>query len=357
MRGYSATLTSVSKGRGGFESISLDRSEPITLPLEHLKKRKTTMKRCQTLLFVILLCCVYVIGCNGRQQMVETAVESLVEEEILVEVSLIPDANLAAAVHETLGLMTEVPLTIEVLQTLRTLSARDRQIVDLTGLEYATNLTSLNLGKSWDSDAPNRLSDVSPLANLTSLTVLGLSTNQISNVSPLANLTNLTSLNLSSNRLSDVLPLTNLTNLTSLNLSSNRLSDVSPLANLTNLRRLELIENRLSSVSPLANLTNLTSLYLNDNQLLDVSPLANLTNLTVLFLIDNWLSDVSPLANLTNLTSLYLWNNHISDISPLVTNTGLGTGDTVGLQDNPLDDAAINTHIPALQKRGVTVDH
>ena len=67
------------------------------------------------------------------------------------------------------------------------------------------------------------------------------------------------------------------------------------------------------------------------------------------------LSDVSALAGLTNLTSLYLTGNKLSDIAPLVANTGLDSGDEVALGNNPLNEAAINTHIPALEARGVTV--
>ena len=37
-------------------------------------------------------------------------------------------------------------------------------------------------------------------------------------------------------------------------------------------------------------------------------------------------------------------------------NTGLGSGDTVDLRSNPLSSTSINTHIPALQSRGVTVE-
>ena len=37
-------------------------------------------------------------------------------------------------------------------------------------------------------------------------------------------------------------------------------------------------------------------------------------------------------------------------------NTGLGSGDTVDLKSNPLSSTSINTHIPALQRRGVTVE-
>ena len=73
---------------------------------------------------------------------------------------LIPDANLAAAVRETLGLPADALLTAEVLRTLEELEAPGREIVDLTGLEHAMNLRSLNLGWAGDN---NQISDVSPL--------------------------------------------------------------------------------------------------------------------------------------------------------------------------------------------------
>ena len=56
---------------------------------------------------------------------------------------------------------------------------------------------------------------------------------------------------------------------------------------------------------------------------------------------------------MTQLTFLDLRSNSISDISPLVANTGLGSGDTVDVQRNPLSYASIHTHIPTLQSRGV----
>ena len=87
-----------------------------------------------------------------------------------------------------------------------------------------------------------------------------------------------------------------------------------------------------------------------------ISALSNLTNLDEdSGCYNNSISDISVLSNLTNLTILYLSNNSISDISPLVANTGLGSGNTVNLRRNPLSSTSINTHIPALQRRGVTV--
>ena len=55
------------------------------------------------------------------------------------------------------------------------------------------------------------------------------------------------------------------------------------------------------------------------------------------------------------LSGLYLETNQIDDILPLVENPGLGGGDQVNLEDNPLSSESINVYIPELEARGVTV--
>jgi len=203
----------------------------------------------------------------------------------------------------------------------------------------------------------NQIGDISPLANLTSLTSLSLSDNQISDISPLANLTSLTELELGANQISDISPLAGLASLTELELGANQISDISPLANLTSLTSLNLWYNQISDISPLANLTSLTELDLGYNQISDISPLAGLASLTSLDLFDNQISDISPLANLTSLTNLWLDLNQISDIKPLVDNPGLGDGDHVVLRFNPLSDTSLDTYVPQLEARGVFVDY
>ena len=64
---------------------------------------------------------------------------------------------------------------------------------------------------------------------------------------------------------------------------------------------------------------------------------------------------MTPLTKLTNLENLYMASNRIEDVAPLVANTGLGEGDRVNLENNPLSDQARNEQIPTLQARGVEV--
>ncbi|UCF91232.1 MAG: leucine-rich repeat domain-containing protein, partial [Desulfobacterales bacterium] len=79
---------------------------------------------------------------------------------------------------------------------------------------------------------------------------------------------------------------------------------------------------------------------------------AGLTNLGFLELSYNQISDISPLAGLTNLGAFGLAVNQISDISPLVNNLGIGSGDLVRLNSNPLSTTSCNAYIPELIGRG-----
>ena len=238
----------------------------------------------------------------------------------------IPDANLRAAIETSLNKASGETITRGDMSILIRIDLNSQDISDLTGLEFATRLTDLSLQS-------NSISDLSPLSGLTNLTNLRLSRNSITDLSPLSGLTNLERLWLFNNLITDLSPLSGLTNLITLNLGNNTITDVSALSGLTSLR----------------------SLYLFSNSIVDVSALSGLTSLTNLRLSSNSITDVSALSGLTNLETLWLRSNSITDLAPLVANTGLGSGDDVDVRNNPLSDASINTHIPALQNRGVTV--
>ena len=144
----------------------------------------------------------------------------------------IPDPNLRAAIEKTLGKTSGDTITIADMARLTRLDAPNANIVDLTGLETATNLTYLNLdyeeveGRRVNSNA---VSDLSPLAGLTKLTELWLQYNNISDLTPLSGLTNLRRLEVGANHISDISALTGLTNLRGLWIWHNNISDLSPL--------------------------------------------------------------------------------------------------------------------------------
>ena len=180
----------------------------------------------------------------------------------------IPDPNLRAAVRDALNLAADVPLTVPNIRRLTSLDAPNRQIGELSGLQYATNLRKLRL-------VFNKISDLSPLVNLP-LEELWLWDNSVTDLSPLFKMTTLTHLDLGYNRISDISPLERLTELTWLELSGNQISDITPLSNLTQLTLLEAFNNQITDVTPLANLPRLEHLKIQGNAIIDHSPLDGL---------------------------------------------------------------------------------
>ena len=144
-----------------------------------------------------------------------------------------PDANLRTAVRTSLGLADNEDLTQAKMLDLTELKAASRGISNLTGLEYATNVTIVRL-------AGNQISNISPLSGLTSVTKLRLQGNEITNIASLSGLTDLTELFLNNNQITDVTPLTTLVNLVKLRLAGNSLTNAHLLSSLTKLTDMDI---------------------------------------------------------------------------------------------------------------------
>ncbi len=237
------------------------------------------------------------------------------------------------------------------LTNITTLVLDYNSITDITPLENLSNLTCLVLNDNF-------IDDITPLEDMTGLIVLYLYHNNITDLTSLAHLTELTTLYLYDNSISNVKPLSGLINLTSLVLDYNQIEDIGPLANLKNLSTLYLNENNISDISPLKGLENLTTLILDTNRILDITPLAGLKYISYLNLGVNNITDITPLEGLTNLSILYLHNNNISKIKALIHNCdagGLGEGDVIYLNYNPLDGEGVIEDITYLKHNYVVV--
>ena len=240
----------------------------------------------------------------------------------------IPDANLAAAIRETLTLAPNSTITQLNMLELRELRAGEKRITDLTGLKHATHLEELYLYR-------NQISDITPITTLTELNELSLDNNQISTIPSLAKLAKLRILYLDRNPIRDITPLSELTQLRSLSLRGNNISDITPLASLTQLWVLSLWDNQISDITPLTALTQLQDLGLGENNISDISTLTKLTQLWDLHLLSNQISDITALTGLANIRVLRLQSNEIKDASPLV---GLVNLTELYLQNNSIKD-------------------
>ena len=95
---------------------------------------------------------------------------------------LFADANLERAVRQALN-RPQGSLTPEDFAPLITLSASDKDIRSLVGLEHLTALQALTL-------SDNQIVDITPLNQLTNLKRLDLKKNEIADITPLTDLTN-----------------------------------------------------------------------------------------------------------------------------------------------------------------------
>ena len=262
----------------------------------------------------------------------------------------IPDPNLRAAIAEALGKSPSAPITVEEMERLGRLDAGNRDIRDLTGLQFATNLRWLylrhnqisdfspiagliNLRELWINNNP--MSDISSVRGLTNLTRLEFDYTLVFDISPVRGLTNLTHLEFDSTLVSDISPVRGLTNLTTLHFHGTEVSDLSPVAGLINLEILGFSNRGLSDLSLLAGLINLEDVFSWSHSISDLSPLTGLTKLEVIDFCGGDISDLTPLAGLTGLKELYLGGEEISDISPIAGLTGLTR---LGLHRNDISD-------------------
>ena len=161
------------------------------------------MKYLLTLFFILSV----VFGCSSTEY---------------VEIS---DENLAAAIRDNIGLDQNETITRRKLKNLTELSAPQRNIRDLNGLQYAKRLRTLEL-------YGNQIQDISPLADLKKLTRLNLNNNKITDISSLNGLKELTYLSLEQNQIHDITPIKSLSNLRHLFLEHNPTKNLSELQDL-----------------------------------------------------------------------------------------------------------------------------
>ena len=171
------------------------------------------MKRTKLLVLIIFLLVVTAFGCStgnatetvtttgtitttGTVTTTKTITTTTEEPENII----FADGNLEAAVKSALGKPADEEISIDELADLKILSASDRGITDISGIEYCVNLIVLNLSN-------NSIIDISYLATLTSLEVLDLKMNDIINISAISKLINLSWLDVQDNDIGDIWPL------------------------------------------------------------------------------------------------------------------------------------------------------
>ena len=244
------------------------------------------------------------------------------------QVVTFPDPNLEAAVRDALSISSPTPIYQTNLSStsFTNFSANGRGIVDLTGLQYATNLTRLEVRGAF---GPPGLTDFSILANFRKLTYLDVAGNRATNGSPVAGLTNLTYLDLGWNR----------------DATDNSIRDMSFLTNLRHLEWLSIFYLRFNDLGPLAGLTALTNVNFSYNYTATNSGALNaLTNMVELYAASVGLSNITFASQMPRLDKLDFSYCNVSDLSPALGRNLLG----LWAAYNPLTNANLATNFTAL---------
>lgn len=196
------------------------------------------------------------------------------------------------------------------------LSILDQRMSTLTPLSALTSLTELDL-----SGCSFPVEDMPILAALPSLTHLTMANCGLSTIAGLAGTQKLTYLDLNNNTVRNLDVLESMTGLTELYLQHNAVRELNSLAPLSNLTRLNISYNAVPSLSPLRSNAKLTWLEADNNQLTTLDGV----NPGILHLSanSNSLTGVNTLAGCTELRDLSIASNQIADISSLNTLTKL----------------------------------
>ncbi|MDP7281211.1 MAG: leucine-rich repeat domain-containing protein, partial [Candidatus Poribacteria bacterium] len=239
---------------------------------------------------------------------------------------IIPDLNLRAALESALGKTSGDSITEAELATLTALTATNRTISDLTGLEYCLNLTNLDLSGNDIVDITLLLSP----SGLGSGDVIDLTGNPLTYDTYTTQIPILENkgVTVTSSTPSDAvfIPDGNLQAklAVALGLSPNQLIPKARLSS-SEFSSFSAQSSSIADLTGLEHAVNLTELSLEYNNISNIDVLSHLNQLSYLALSSNNINDISALSGLTNLDDVYLDNNQIRDIQPLVSNTGIGS--------------------------------
>ncbi|WP_147401223.1 MucBP domain-containing protein, partial [Brochothrix thermosphacta] len=251
---------------------------------------------------------------------------------ILASEVVIEDEVLDSAVRSVLKIPNDRDITVSDMEKLRVLRSRDGGISSLEGLQYAKNLSSLDI-------ATNEVSDLSPISGLTMISSLVISSNPVSDISPISNLINLKTLYIEKTRVTNFDALNGLGSLESIYANRNSRIDLSGISNSTSLKTLfigyapaidtnslaknrsikslSLLNSKINNFDFLNEMEQVSSLILDNTDFKDVGKISKLVNLKTLTLEDNNLTSLDGIVYFPNLKEFIFGGNAIYDYSSL----------------------------------------
>jgi len=278
-----------------------------------------------------------------------------IDRNEITDITPISNLKSLASVDFTDNLIEDIS-PISGLNNLKVAKFRQNRIKSSGKLENLYNLRLLDLGD-------NRMQDITSISNLNKLEVLLLDQNEVSDIRPLENLP-LKDLNITRNRIKDISPLGNISSLFLLRASENIIETTGSMQKMSNLKYLELKQNKIKDIANIAELPALREVDLAGNLVSDIKAIKNLKLSEVdrfEYSIDSYEKELEgyPLgqyhAMMIVTKTIILFDNQIVDIEPILKMKGLDDKLQFGIGGNPLNEKSMNTIIPELKKLGVQV--
>lgn len=257
------------------------------------------------------------------------------------------DPDLEAEIRKVLKKSPTANITRAEMATLTTLVLINKDLVDLSGLEYAVNLKVLEVSNNY-------LTDLVPVRYLKNLEHLNAEDNYLETTWEYMGHPKLKQLAIDDNALVNIDFIRNMPNLESVKADRNYIVTIKGMAGLPKLEFINVSSNRLTTLSGLGNFTGLTGISASNNFIHNLQGLSKLTKLNFLNLQNNLIEDISALQTFP-LRTLYIGENPISDIAPLL-NIPTLVNVYLGLTNVDLSpDSPGRLVIRTLKARGVNV--
>lgn len=188
---------------------------------------------------------------------------------------------------------------LEKFTNLKSLWIRGNKISDLAPISNLTKLEELYISN-------NNISDLKALSKLTSLKKLEAYSCNLTTLEGVESLTNLEDLDVEnlvpknySNKITDITPIRNLTKLVKFDISNN------------NIEYTNYSGNKISDLSALAGRTGMTDLRFSNNEVTDMSIISNMKNLEYLFADGNYIENIPEDVLDREFKTFNMWNETI----------------------------------------------
>lgn len=257
----------------------------------------------------------------------------------VIEVVKFSDTTVETSIRKILNVDADKVIYTNDLWTIKefTVPSGAKSLADIRHMTFLEKLTI-------DKSASKQLDNISPMVNLTELTIVNTTVSQ-EELSVIASLPMLKKLKLQSCSLTGIAPLKNATGLTTLDLNNNTIRVISAIGAMKDLQVLNLSHNAVADLSALSSNATLTELNVSSNDLKSLAPISTLTGLKTLDASTNAITELGDIGNLTALTTLSLKNNKLSKIGTLNKCTALTD---LNVSSNSLTDISGLSKLTAL---------